>query len=87
MLNRADGSVVGLSDPAFDGFVIVPSDSVGLEGMTRALWIGTGGDLTVETGGGTILMFKNVASGSILPVQVTKVFVTGTTALNMVGLV
>ncbi len=87
MLNRADGSVVGLSDPGFDGFAVTPLDSGDLPAVTRALWIGTGGDVSVVMAGGNVLTFKSVASGSVLPVQVSRVKLTGTTALHIVGLI
>lgn len=53
----------------------------------RALFVGTGGDVKVTTSQGNAVTFKNVASGTILPVSVKKVWATGTTASNFVGLI
>jgi len=50
------------------------------------LFVGVGGDVKVTTLGGQAVTFKNVASGSFMPVVVTQVFDTGTTATNMLAL-
>lgn len=52
------------------------SDSTVLE-ATRALYIGTGGDLKVTMVEGGDVTFTNLAPGSILPIQVTKCWLTG----------
>jgi hypothetical protein len=49
------------------------------------LYIGTGGDVKVTTAGGTDVTFVNTNSGQIIPLTITKVFATGTTATNIVG--
>lgn len=50
------------------------------------LYIGTGGDLRVFTASGQDILFANVLGGTFLPVQVLKVFSTGTTASDLVAL-
>lgn len=50
------------------------------------LYIGSGGDLTVLTASGQRVLFSNVLGGTFLPVQILKVFSTGTTASNFVAL-
>jgi hypothetical protein len=50
------------------------------------LYIGTGGDLTVTTGGGQDVIFRNILGGTFLPVQVLKVFASGTGASDIVAL-
>lgn len=50
------------------------------------LYIGTGGSLKVETHGGNEVTFVNVLGGTFLPVQVLKVFSTGTSAANIIAL-
>lgn len=50
------------------------------------LYIGSGGNLAVITAGGQKVLFSNVLGGTFLPVQVIKVFSTGTTASNFVAL-
>lgn len=71
---------------AYKGVAVVNSDSTVLE-TTRALHIGTGGDVAVVfTDGGGAVTLKNVASGQVLPVQVVKVMAANTTATNIVAL-
>lgn len=50
------------------------------------LYVGTGGDLSVRTAGGDDVIFYNVVSGTFLPVNVVRVFSTGTEADNIVAL-
>lgn len=72
--------------PANGGQEITPNDSVDLNEISRALYIGSDGNVSVETGDGTILIFKNVVGGSILPLQVRKVLATGTTSADIVAM-
>ncbi len=57
------------------------SDSTVLEN-TRALYIGTGGTLKVTMVEGGDVTFTNLPSGSILPVQVTKCWSTGSSGVS-----
>lgn len=50
------------------------------------LYIGTGGNLRVLTAGGQDVTFSSVLGGTFFPVQVLKVFSTGTSAANIVAL-
>ena len=53
----------------------------------NALYVGTGGNVKVNMGtSGRGITFSNVASGQILPIQITQVYQSGTTASNMVAL-
>lgn len=70
---------------AFDARVVTPGDSTVLA-PTRALYIGNTGNLAVTMAYGTTLTFTNVPAGSILPIQVTKVLATGTTATAVLAL-
>jgi len=54
---------------------------------TRGLYVGGAGDVAVTMAeDGNNVTFVGVLAGSILPVQVTKVLSTGTTATNIVAL-
>jgi hypothetical protein len=67
------------------GVAVTKSDSTILE-TTRALYIGTTGDVAVVfTDGGAAVTLKAVAVG-MLPVQVTKVMSTNTTASDIVAI-
>lgn len=72
------------------GVAVTPNDSTDLSGASRTkgflIYVGVGGDVVVDTiGGETSLTFKNMASGTILPVRVARVR-TASTATNMVAL-
>lgn len=73
-----------VSDPARYGAAVTPSNVTDLAAPTRALYIGGTGTLSVEMRNGTV-NFTAVAVG-ILPIQVTRVNSTGTSATNIVAL-
>lgn len=75
-----------LSGPASTGFAIVPDNDVDLPEATRALYVGSGGDLAVTMLSGATVVFTSVAGGSLLPLRVVRVRATGTTAGAIVGL-
>lgn len=50
------------------------------------LFVGVGGTLRVITAGGQDITFNAILGGTFLPVQVNKVFKTGTTATNLIAL-
>ena len=53
----------------------------------QAFFIGVGGDVSLDMAtSGTNIIFKNLASGQMLPVQATVVNATNTTATNIVAL-
>ena len=73
----------------------VSIDFEGKSPATRALYIGSGGDLSVEMAGDNgqgagmsdpTVIFVSVLSGTILPIEVTRVNVTGTTASSIVAI-
>lgn len=71
---------------ATDGFSITPNDSTALTNIAVGIYVGGAGDLKVDTKAGTALTFVGVAAGTFLPIAVTKVYATGTTATNIIGL-
>lgn len=70
--------------PAMYAAAITPDDGADLDTAPRALWVGATGDLTVTMWGGQQVTFVD-ASG-LLPVQVARVWATGTTAGDIVAL-
>lgn len=71
--------------PAVTAIVVTPSDSVNLADPCRALWVGVLGDISVEMEGvGTAIVLKG-AQG-IIPIAVTRVNSTSTTATDIVAL-
>ncbi len=81
----APGSVAE-QGPAHDGIAITKSDTQ-MDTQCRAVYVGTGGDLAVKfSGDATAVTLKNVASGSLLPISVTHIMATNTTAADIVAL-
>lgn len=75
------------SDPANGAAAITPSNTTDLTVYARGIYVGVGGNITVDmTDSGTNITFLAVPQGTILPVQVKRVYSTGTTATNLVAL-
>lgn len=71
---------------AYRGAAVTKSDATILP-VTRALYIGGAGDVAVIFAGDTAAVtLAGALAGSVLPVQVTKVMSTNTTATNIVAL-
>ena len=64
---------------------VTPSDTVAIT-HTRALYVGAGGSVVVTDMQGNDSTYVGVLGGTILPIQVTKVKATGTTASNILAL-
>ena len=70
---------------------VTPSDTINLVhpsgGKARgaALYVGTGGDVSVWDGNNSVVL-KNVANSQFLPINVLRVNDTGTTATDIVAL-
>lgn len=80
-------SQVGHTSPAENCELIVPDDDIDLSNIPRAIFVGTGGDVRlVPKGTPDAVTFKNVPSGSILPVRAVRVTEFGTTAEDLVAL-
>ena len=77
----------GLESPVIDGFSIVPVDDADLPEMTRAIYVGAFGTLSVTLASGTTITLESVASGTILPLRARRVLATSTSAAHIVGLV
>jgi len=67
------------------GAMVITNDVSFSKGRCRAIYVGTGGDISIVIGGATV-MLKNAPSGGILPIEATKVNASGTTAENLVAL-
>lgn len=71
---------------------IVPSDTVNIPDVSGGtnngcvLYVGTAGNLRVLTVGGDDVTFIGINTGAFIPVQVLRVFATGTTAGNIIAL-
>lgn len=86
MINPFQGRTLPLSGPATDILPITPDDSTDLPSVAIALYVETGGDLVITTVTGATRTVA-VDDFSILPVGVTCVQATGTTATGIHGMV
>ena len=75
-------------DEKYHAKAITPSNTTDLSGYEfRGFFVGVGGDVAIEpVGNDTPIVFKNVASGSFMPVAFDKINATDTTATSIVGL-
>jgi hypothetical protein len=87
MPDRFANTQSSLSSPASSGFAVTPSDAESLQEASRALYVGSGGNLSVRMLSGEILALANVPGGTLLPLRVTAVLSTGTTAASIAALV
>lgn len=70
--------------PAHGAVSVTPSDSAEIS-PTRALYIGVSGDVAVTMADGQSVIFVGAPVG-VLPIQVSQVRSTGTTATNILAL-
>lgn len=74
------------SAPSSLGFPIVPHDTNPVGGKCRAFWVGTGGTVVARLVEGAVdVTLKNVPAGTFMPLVVSHIRATGTTAADMVG--
>ncbi len=62
---------------------ITPSDSVNLT-TPSVVYVGVGGSVKVTTAQGDDVTFAGLIAGTVIPVQVIRVWSTGTTATSLV---
>ena len=75
------------SGPARRCFAVSPHDSDLLPVLTKAIYVGTGGDIVLRAAEDDAdATFRSVPAGAILDVRVCAIRATGTTASDIVGL-
>jgi hypothetical protein len=80
----ASGSLIGGFGEAN---VIAPSDTVDLEKFTRGIWVGGVGNVVVNMASDDqVITFVAVPAGTLLPIRVSRVLLTGTDATSLIGL-
>ena len=84
--DQQNGMIEGLTSPADNAVAVTPSDSTDLTYISRALYVGTGGNIVVTMAGGGDVTFSNIPDGSILPIRVSRVKSTSTTASGIVNI-
>lgn len=84
MADIYDDRSSGLESPGYDAATVVADDANDLPIASRALYVGSAGDLAVTMVGGGQVTLRNVAAG-FLPIRVARVHATGTTATDIVA--
>jgi phage tail sheath gpL-like len=70
-----------------NAIAVTPSDTADLVNQARALWIGAGGNVTVNMAQtGASITFTAVPAGTLLLGNINRVLATGTTAASLVAL-
>lgn len=85
MLDNFSDHTNSLTSPARKAFAITPNDTNDLIEVTRAIYVGGGGTLSVQMIDGNDIDFANVPAGTILPIRAQRVKTTSS-ATNIVGL-
>lgn len=65
---------------------VTTSDATVYDEPTRAIYVGGAGNLRVDMVSGGTVTFTNLMAGTVLPVQVTRIYATSTTATNLINL-
>lgn len=73
--------------PMFPGgaMAVTPSDTANLTNPS-VIYVGSGGNVKVTTASGDVVTFTGVLGGTVIPVQVTRVWSGSTTATSMTAI-
>ena len=77
---------ITLTSPATSAAAVSPDDATALNALSRAIYVGNTGDISVEMKDGQIVDFINIQGGTVLALRVMRVRQTGTTATGIVAL-
>jgi hypothetical protein len=89
---------MALTDPNFNfggkGNILAPGTSFAAItphasndiALTRAVYVGVGGDIVAVGADNTPITFKNVPTGVLLPIRVRRINAVSTTATDMVAI-
>lgn len=88
-LTDPNGMPVSFDGPATKLISITKSDATDLtSSKIRALWVGGAGDVAVIALNDTVAVtIASVPAGTLLPIAVTKVMSTNTSASSIVGII
>ncbi len=78
--------VLTLSDDIFTAVGDIYIVGSVVKGSGAALWVGTGGSISGKTAGGDDIVLDNIPDGSLLPILMSVINQTGTTATGIYGL-
>lgn len=72
--------------PARHAAAVVKSDTVDLATVTKGVWVGGAGNMVVIMADGTQVTITGIPAGCLLPICVSRILSTNTTATNMLAL-
>ncbi len=75
-----------LSLPCRNAAAVTPSDSTDLTDVTKYVWVGSTGNMVVVTAGGQTVTITGIPNGTLLPIRVSRIKSTSTTASNILAL-
>lgn len=82
MVDTFDSHATSITAPPSNAAPVSPSDTVDLPFVSRAIYVGTPGDVRVMTQGGQDLTYKALSGTKILRVE--RIYATGTTAADII---
>lgn len=85
MSDAFQNNAPGLTSPGTRADPVTPNDSTDLSSVSRAIYVGVGGDIKVTTSGGSTVTLVGAVAGSTIPLRVSRVWSTGTTASDLVA--
>lgn len=83
MVDTFDSHAVSITAPPSNAAFVTPSDTADLPFISRAVYVGTPGDLHVLTLEGQDVTYKGISGTKVL--RVARVFATGTTAGDIIA--
>ena len=87
MADSFSNSADSVSAPATRAVAVAPHDTNALADIPKALFVGTGGTITMRGVAGTSdQLWKNVPAGSVLPFRAQYIRATGTSAADILAL-
>jgi hypothetical protein len=72
--------------PATNAVAVTANDSADLSYVTRAIYVGNGGNVKVDMQDSGTVIFLAVPTGMTLPIRAKRVYATGTTATSIIAL-
>lgn len=87
MADQFSNAADQVSAPATRAVAVAPHDSNPLSDIPKALYVGTGGDITMRgVNGNADQVWKSVASGTVLPFRAQYIRASGTSAADLLAL-
>lgn len=75
-----------LSSPCDNAAIVTPDNDTDLTYVTRGLWVGGAGSVNVVLAGGQTVLFAGIQAGTLLPLRVSRVKSSSTSATNIVAI-